>query len=117
MVTFYLWSHFAFDVTVTSFYMGLTPKFNTTLTIYAGICVLSFTRIILRVAKILRGRKWGQKMSPSAAAGGWRGGVFSSGTEIKAPPINAPKRGRSGAWALLAARCSVDTIEKHNSNE
>ena len=44
-----------------AFYMGLKPNFNTTPTIYPGMCVPSFVLLLLRVGKILRGRKWGQK--------------------------------------------------------
>ena len=57
---------FICGVTVSSFYMGLKPNFNTTSTTYPGMCVPSFVHLLLDVAKILRGRKWGQKYAPSA---------------------------------------------------
>ena len=53
--------------------MGLTLHFNTTFTIYPGMCVPSIVLVLLRVAEILRGRQWGARMCPPAA-GGWGGG-------------------------------------------
>ena len=43
---------------VTSFRIELTPNFNTPSFIYAWVCSGSSTLLLLRVAKILRG-KWG----------------------------------------------------------
>ena len=71
------WHHFTCDVTVTSFYKGLTPNCNTTFTIYPGICVPLFVLLRLRVAEILRGRKWGQQIPPPPS--GWRVARRSSG--------------------------------------
>ena len=70
--------HFTCDVAVTSFYMGLEPNFNMTSTIYAGMCMPTSVLLRLRVAKILRGRKWGQKYA-SPAAVGWRGCPAAAG--------------------------------------
>ena len=64
-------NHFTCDVTVASFYMWLIRNFNTTSIIYPGMCVPSFVLLLLRIVEILRGRKWGQKMS-SAAGRHWR---------------------------------------------
>ena len=49
---------------MTSFYKGLKPNFNTTSTIYPGICVPSYVRLRLRVAEILRGKNGGKNMLP-----------------------------------------------------
>ena len=72
----YVSSDLTCDVIVTSFYKGLTPNFNTTSTIYPGMCVPSFVLLRLRVAEILRVKKWGN-LPP--AAGGWRGGPAAAG--------------------------------------
>ena len=47
------WSnHFTCDVTVTSFYMGVTPNCNTTSTIYSGTYLQGFS-IELSILKLL----------------------------------------------------------------
>ena len=66
---------FTCDVIVVPFYMGLKPNVNTTPTIYPDMRVPSFVLLLLRVGKILRGRKWEQKYVPYSGwrkAGGWR---------------------------------------------
>ena len=77
------WTHHSTcDVTVTSFYIGLTTKrpkaqiiiittnLNKASTFYAGMCVASVVLLLLRIVKILREGKWGQKYAPQRLTGG-----------------------------------------------
>ena len=65
------WTHHSTcDVTVTSFYIGLTPNLNIASTFYAGMCVASVALLLLRIVKILREGKWGQKYAPQRLTGG-----------------------------------------------
>ena len=93
--------HFTCDVTMTSFYMGLKPNFNTTFTIYAGMCMPRFALLILRVAKILRGRKWVKNMPPQRLAGGAKAQRPLGQTAVKY--VVEPPKGFKRCLARLAA--------------
>ena len=54
---------------MTSFYNGLTQHFNTTSTIYLGMCVPSFVSLYSRSGGIAR-KKIGAKITPQWLAGG-----------------------------------------------
>ena len=70
--------HFTYDVTVTSFYKGLTPYFHTTSTIYSDMCVPSFVLLRLREGGDIARKKMGAKICPQRRLAG--------GEEAQRPP-------------------------------